>query len=468
MKKLESETLLEYKKRVMDPISPTFCGAKWHGATIWLGHGQTVSCHLPASHDIPLSELKNNPTAIHNTSHKKYQRLSMLEGERPAECYKCWNVEDLQEDNLSERVLKTVNYTENDLNQIALVNWEQDTFLRTLEISFDRACNFACSYCGPTFSTTWAKDIKDDGPYIGLDSDKRMHYKSDAEWAEIAPKSEEVNPYIQAFWKWWDVEGGLVDTLEGLRITGGEPIMHPSVWRLFEWFKENPGRGDNIRLSINSNLVPDKEKTFQKLLDIADSVPNFEIFTSNESIGAHAEYIRDGIDYERWVINVERILNETQVQRVYVMMTINALCLNSITEFMDKILDIRKDKPTNMRILRGPILSLNPVYNPEFQSMSTFPTHILQHYTDEIQAWYDKRKEELIDIEDVHITRLLSQLNDIINNPVDADKLEQRQIDFKSFYTQYDKRRNKDFRKTFDPIIVDWYDSIKTAGEKNE
>jgi hypothetical protein len=135
---------------------------------------------------------------------------------------------------------------------------------------------------------------------------------------------------------------------------------------------------------------------------------------------------------------------------------------------MDKILDIRKDKPTNIRILRGPRLSLNPVYNPEFQSMSTFPTHILQHYTDEIQAWYDKRKEELIDIEDVHITRLLSQLNDIINNPVDADKLEQRQIDFKSFYTQYDKRRNKDFRKTFDPIIVDWYDSIKTAGEKNE
>ena len=77
-----------------------------------------------------------------------------------------------------------------------------------------------------------------------------------------------------------------------------------------------------------------------------------------------------------------------------------------------------------------------------------------------------KRKEELIDIEDVHITRLLSQLNDIINNPVTADKLEQRQIDFKSFYTQYDKRRNKDFRKTFDPIIVDWYDSIKTAGDK--
>jgi len=78
----------------MDPKSYSFCGAKWHNATIWLGHGQTVSCHLPASHDISVEELKDNPTAIHNTSHKKKMRKMMLEGERPPECYKCWAVED--------------------------------------------------------------------------------------------------------------------------------------------------------------------------------------------------------------------------------------------------------------------------------------------------------------------------------------------------------------------------------------
>jgi hypothetical protein len=32
--------------------------------------------------------------------------------------------------------------------------------------------------------------------------------------------------------------------------------------------------------------------------------------------------------------------------------------------------------------------------------------------------------------------------------------------DFKSFYEQYDVRRNKDFRKTF-PEIAEWYDTIK-------
>jgi len=226
------ETRHEYKARVIDSKSASFCGAKWHGATIWLGHGQTVSCHLPASHDIPLEELKSNPSTIHNTPHKKQMRKMMLEGVRPPECYKCWNVEDRGQ--LSERVFKTSMYKEADLDAIPLTKWDDDTFLRHLEVSFDRACNFACSYCGPTFSTKWVKDIKDNGPYENLKSDNREHFTNTAPWAESIAKRDEDNPYIQAFWEWWEEEGGLVDTLEGIRVTGGEPIMHPGVWKLFD------------------------------------------------------------------------------------------------------------------------------------------------------------------------------------------------------------------------------------------
>ena len=41
----EGETLSKYKKRMIDPVSDLYCGAKWYNATIWLGHGQTASCH---------------------------------------------------------------------------------------------------------------------------------------------------------------------------------------------------------------------------------------------------------------------------------------------------------------------------------------------------------------------------------------------------------------------------------------
>ena len=51
-----NESLENYKTRIIDKISPSFCAAKWYNATIWLGHGQTTSCHHPPAHWIPKEE----------------------------------------------------------------------------------------------------------------------------------------------------------------------------------------------------------------------------------------------------------------------------------------------------------------------------------------------------------------------------------------------------------------------------
>ena len=451
-----SESFLEYKTRVIDPKSASFCGAKWHNATIGLGHGQTVSCHQPAPHDIPLEELKENPSAIHNTMYKKEMRKMMLEGDRPEECFKCWTVEDGGPDKISERVFKTIMYDESDLDVIPTKPWTDNSFLRTLEVSFDRACNFKCSYCSSAFSTAWVKDIKDNGPYENLTSDARGHYIDTAPWATSAAQKDEDNPYIRAFWEWWEEEGGLADTLQSIRVTGGEPIMHPGVWKLFDWFKNNPERGKSMRFSINSNLVPEKEKTFQKLLEVIQYVPAFEMFASCESTGEQSNYIRDGMNYDTWLNNVKRVLDQPNVQKLYAMMTINALCLCSITDFMDDMLALREVYGTD----RGPILSLNLVWYPEFQSISTLPTYIIEHYNDKLKTWYDKRKGDLTAQEDVHVTRVIDHMDKAIRIPHTDEVLKKRQNDFKSFYTQYDERRGKDFRATFDPIMVDWYDTL--------
>ena len=66
-----------YKKEILDKISPSFCAAKWYNATIWLGSGMTTSCHHPLPHKIDLEAIKKNPSAIHNTAQKKEQRRQM-------------------------------------------------------------------------------------------------------------------------------------------------------------------------------------------------------------------------------------------------------------------------------------------------------------------------------------------------------------------------------------------------------
>ena len=55
-------------------VSPTFCMAKWHHTTIYLQTGETHSCYHPAPHKIPLEEIADNPSALHNTKEKKDQR----------------------------------------------------------------------------------------------------------------------------------------------------------------------------------------------------------------------------------------------------------------------------------------------------------------------------------------------------------------------------------------------------------
>jgi hypothetical protein len=157
---------LDFKHQVLDTKSASFCAAKWYNATIWLGSGQTTSCHHPPAHAIDLEELKVNPAALHNTAKKKDDRKKMLAGDRPAGCEYCWKIEDMSTDAISDRVYKSKIYPYSSTRMMLTIPpTHQDVNLRTLEIAFDRTCQFACSYCNPAFSSTWVKDIKRNGPY---------------------------------------------------------------------------------------------------------------------------------------------------------------------------------------------------------------------------------------------------------------------------------------------------------------
>jgi hypothetical protein len=468
--KKHTESFADYKKRLIDPISDSYCAAKWLNATIWLGNGQTTSCHHPLGHQIDAGELEANPSAIHNTPHKKLMRKMMQEGTRPQECEYCWKIEDLGRNSISDRVYKTAVFEESDIIKTATADWQENTMLKTLEISFDRTCNFACSYCNPSFSTTWVKDINKFGPYRNINGDARSHFINKADHARPLP--DDVNPYTQAFWKWWEQEDGLADNLEEIRITGGEPLMAPGVWKLFEWFKNNQERVKNrkdgkvMRYAINSNLVP-KDDIMDRLIELSHFVPHLEVYTSAESLGKHSEYIRDGFIWDKWLHNLTRLHTEGNIKKTHIMMTINSLCLASIVEFMNEVLAFKRRHNTHY-----PTMSLNILRFPSFQSCSMLPMEIRQKYSEKLQKWLnlqihlDERTTDgmpiLMSIEREQTQRLIDYL-DVIKTPhKNVKDPEQNMRDFKQFYSQYDIRRAKNFRETFPPEFVEWYDSIDT------
>ena len=448
-----SEELKYWRDSRLNTISRSFCAAKWYNASLHLGHGYTNSCHLPLPHPIDLEEIKTNPSALHNTKIKKEARKMMQQGIRPAECSYCWKVEDVGRDNISDRVFKSKIYSDEDILALKDRPWDKDINLKTVEVSFDRTCNFACSYCNSGYSTTWGQDIRKNGPYQKFKSSSAGAYHSDGSWSEVYGKNGDDNPYVQAFMEWWPE---LSQTLQEVRITGGEPSTSFNFWNFMDVMKTNSS--PNLNLAINSNLGVE-DKLIDKLIQTSHEidVKNFDLYTSCEAYGDHAEYIRDGLKYDVWRKNVVRIIEEAKCRQLIVMMTINSLCLFSITDFLDDMISLKK-KYGQYKI----VVDLNILRWPAFMSPVSLPNHLKQLVHDRLKNWYEN-KENLTLLHEGEVAQILRVIDyvEVVEKGHIATEndLEKHFHDFKSFYEQYDIRRNKDFRKTF-PELVEWYDSI--------
>ena len=440
---------LEFRQQVLDPLSASFCAAKWYNATIWLGSGQTTSCHHPPAHLIDKDKVSINPRLLHNTDQKKADRQQMINGERPPGCEYCWKIEDMGRDAVSDRVYKSRIYPIEALHEAYQTPVDQDVNLRTLEIAFDRTCQFACSYCNPAFSSTWVNDIRKNGPYVALVSDGRNHFTHTHDSAQLF-KLNETNPYVEAFFAWW--ESDLHRTLQELRITGGEPLMSGYTWKLIDWFASNKGRS-NTRLAINSNLGSqvDIDRLLSSTQDMA-----IDIYTSNEAVGTQAEYIRDGLVWADWVNNVERLLSSKQFRGIHVMCTINALCLDSLDQLLECIVKWK------LEYGRDAIsFTLNILRFPSFQSPLVLPDDIRTRYRDQLATFMVRHKgySYLHEHEWNHVQRLVDYL-DVVKTPhSDAFEMPKLLNDFKQFFSQYDQRRDKDFATAF-PKLKEWYNSL--------
>jgi hypothetical protein len=438
---------LEFRREVLDNISDSFCAAKWYNATIWLGSGMTTSCHHPPAHLVDKDKVQANPRLLHNTDQKKADRALMLKGERPSGCEYCWKIEDIGRDNISDRVYKSKTYPIKALHEAANTPTDQDVNLRTLEIAFDRTCQFACSYCNPAFSSTWVNDIKRSGAYVGLVSDGRNHFTHAHDSAQLY-RFGETNPYVEAFFEWWETD--LYQTLQELRITGGEPLMSAHTWRLIDWFRDNQGRS-STRLAINSNLGADVD--VDRLLSSTQGLP-VEIYTSMEATGVAAEYIRDGLDYAAWIVNVEKLLAAGIT--VHCMCTINALCLTTLPAHLDQLVTWKKQHG-HSRVN----FTLNILRFPSFQSPLVLPNTLRQQFQQALTQWLEDHQghSHLQEHEINHTQRLIDYL-DVVKTPhSDAFDLPQLLNDFYKFHAQYDQRRNKDFGTAF-PMLKEWYDSL--------
>ena len=456
--------IFEETKKSLDSVGCGFCLAKWTQVTMHLQTGLNHSCHHPTAHKIPIAEIQRNPSALHNTKFKKYKRKEMLDGKRPAECDYCWNIED-NSDNYSDRVYKSSEpWSKPHLDEITHSDWRADFNPRYVEVSFSNTCNFKCSYCGPEYSSQWLQEVKQLGGFPT--SDSFNSYDKLVEKNKLPILQSEYNPYVEAFWKWWPE---LYSDLNTFRITGGEPLLSKDTWKVLDYIIENPNPNRELKFAINSNLGVTNElidKLINKLDRIIseDRVKEVIIFTSVDAYGEQAEYIRNGLNFNKFWDNVNKILYKLPKVTITIMSTYNILSPFSYNKLIEKVWETKKEHQNLERYWQHPIL-LDTSY-------LRFPQH------QSVKLLFDEQKETILDnaktalylgvpiFTNTHMgmteveTEKIKRIYDWAISNTNPDILNTNRNDFVKFVDEHDKRRGTNFVKTF-PELEEFYKKIK-------
>lgn len=445
---------------IMDEISPTFCLAKWHHTTIYLQTGETHSCYHPPPHSIPLNEISNNPSALHNTEQKKSERREMLSGNKPSGCNYCWNIEAMGSDYISDRKERNASiYTPERYQQIKDGVWDQDINPQYIEISFGNECNFKCGYCHPKHSSAYYKEIKDHGPYSMV-----KNHRNDIDWFKIY--KEEDNPYVEAWWRWWPE---VRKTLTILRITGGEPLLQQSTWRLLEDLENNPL--PNLELNINTNFGVKPilvDRLIEKINNLVNNkkIKDFKIFTSIDTWGPPAEYIRTGLDLNVWERNLNEYLTNTSLPITF-MVTFNLLTVTNFRSLLEKILEWRtkyngynQNKWQRVRF-DTPHLKEPVQYDINILPKDQFMPYMYDHLKFIKDNLDDRDRGKFSELEYEKFLRVVKYM-EITSYP--EEKLLEARRDFYQWFTEYDRRRGTNFVETF-PLLEEFYTSCKEDNE---
>ena len=439
----------EKAKKKLAEISPTMCLAKWNQTSLHLSTGLTNSCYHPPLHKMDAEAVKLNPAALHNTAEKLSQRKQMLKGERPAGCSYCWKLEDANE--MSDRQYRSGEpWAMQDFEQIKQNPLDESWTPRYVEVNFNHACNFKCSYCSPQFSTTWGQETERYGQYPTTPPHNAPEHFQGRR--KPIPNREE-NPYVTAFWKWWPT---LYKNLKHFRMTGGEPMMDHNTFKVFDYVIDHPKQ--DLHLDVTSNMCPPDDRLKNKYFDsvkricLDQHVEHFMQFVSVDAYGKKAEYIRNGLNFKKMMDNVDEFLTRIPVRNsVTFIMTYNNLSVTSFRSLLEDIQQLRKKHSTTYQRVWFDVPLLR---QPAWQQITLLPEAYQKIHQGNIKWMQENAGEDnYTQFKDFEVQKMQRNLAYWQKNYAD-DKTQKK--NFYAFFNEHDRRRETSFLKTFPEMMEFW------------
>jgi len=230
-----------------------------------------------------------------NSEHMRSVRRRMMAGERLPECAVC-----------NDQLLNTDVYRSyfNSLfghkrDQIELTT-DATGYTTMLPVSWDyrfsNLCNFKCRMCGDMLSSSW-------------ESEQRQHDMIDWTNTKNNWMRPEVKEQITQFQD-SQIESEFAQAVEEHRVeeiywVGGEPLMYEQHWRYMARIIEL-GDGPRVYARYNTNLSRVEYGGSNLYQDILSGLRDWQICASLDGTGAIGEYIRTGLDYDKWLENFKQ------------------------------------------------------------------------------------------------------------------------------------------------------------------
>jgi hypothetical protein len=185
------------------------------------------------------------------------------------------------------------------------------------------------------------------------------------------------------------------------------------------------------------------------------------IYTSCDTYGRQAEYIRHGLNFDNLFSNIEKILSKLDKVTIVVMSTFNIFSIFSYDKLIQKIYDLKVKHYNSKRYWNSPIiLDTSYLRYPSFLSFRLLKDYITKSYFENFEKYmiFNSSYRSLNfyqpqSIEDVGFSlkeiEKITRLKEYFESYEKDNKFYTDKHDFIDFTLKYDIRRNLNVNETF-------------------
>ena len=461
--KPENTQLGDWQKQITDLTgSPSFCVLPWiHLATRPNGD-MRICCVANASgadsgdYTVGLVKMEDGqpanfaddlPTEAFNNEYMKSVRRTMLKGEVPASCLKCYQEEE--QGIASKRIWETGTWhlqEQIDIQELIRETEEDGTVpykLQYLDLRLGHTCNLKCIMCSPHDSSMWVQDYKKIIPII----------KSPLIRKQVVMDIDSFNNYWHENPAFWEQIYEQIPNIKQLYFAGGEPLLIKEH-KIFLQEIIRRGYAEKISLRYNTNgiLINDE------IIEIWEQFKKVKVGISLDGLHGRVGYIRYPTDFDTVEKNLWRLEKTSDKIKTNIALAVQILNIKHVPDFIkwkvkSGFKKLNFEKNAAGQTAGGGLCGVHLLWIPTWLSLRVLPPAdkldvinrfnelrqwLWDNYTQDAEFWevnpYGwKRWEGIIDwmLAEDH-TNLLP--------------------DFREYITTMDRQRGTDFKATFPEI----------------